>query len=551
MRSDQTVKGLTRATHRALYYSMGFSPEELEKPLIGVVNTFNETMPGHANLNRITEAVKKGILAAGGTPIEFPTIALCDGIAQGHSGMHYPLPSRELICDSVETMVNGHMYDAMVLVTSCDKITPGLLMAAAKLDIPAIMISGGVMSTGYFDGREVGYPDLMEAQGQVERGLMSKEKLDEFEKCALPGCGACNLMGTANTMNFLTEALGFALPGSTAPADSGRRIALAKKTGQKIMELFKKDITARDILTEEAFYNALVVDMAIGGSTNTMLHLPAIAHSAGLKWDMKMVEDVSDNTPYLVKVKPAGDHFPADLDRAGGITALMNRLMDNNLLKDNLTVTGKKVSENVKGIEVTDNEVIRPLTNPYQETGGITLLYGNLAPDGSVCKKAAVADSMMTHVGPARVFNREEDAVEAIYGGEVKAGDVVVIRYEGPKGGPGMREMLSPTSAIIGMGLGEEVALITDGRFSGATRGAAVGHISPEAAEGGPISLIEDGDTINIDIISGKIDLEVSPEEMHKRKAKWVNPKPLPDVSSYLSRYSKLVTSAMSGAIFE
>lgn len=551
MRSNETTKGLKRATHRALYYSMGFLPEDLNKPLVAVVNTHNETMPGHAHLDQIATSVKEGILAAGGTPIEFPTIALCDGIAQGNYGMHYPLASRELICDSVECMMNGHSYDAMVLVTQCDKITPGLLMAAAKLNLPSIMVSGGPMATGIYDGEEVGYSDLMEAQGEVERGLMSREELSEFEQNALPGCGACNILGTANTMNFLTEALGMALPGSTAAAVSGKRKALAKKTGKKIMELYENDIKPRDILTEEAFHNALTVDMAIGGSTNTLLHLPAIADAAGIDFEIEMIEEICAHTPHLVKIKPAGDHFPADLDKAGGITALMSQLLEEDLLKDNLTVTASEVSENVKEAEVLDEEVIRPFDSPYQETGGITLLYGNLAPDGAVCKSAAVLPEMMTHRGPARVFDNEEEAVEAIYEGEIKSGDVVVIRYEGPKGGPGMREMLSPTSAIIGMGLGGEVALITDGRFSGATRGAAIGHISPEAAAGGPIALVEEGDIIDIDIPNGKLNLEITDEKLETRKNNLVKPELSVDAGSYLARYSKLVTSAIKGAIFK
>lgn len=551
MRSHTTTKGLTRATHRALYYAMGFLPEELDKPLIAVVNTHNETMPGHIHLNSIATAVKSGILSAGGTPIEFPTIALCDGLGQGNQGMRYPLASRELICDSVECMVNGHSYDAMVLVTQCDKVTPGLLMATARLNIPALLISGGPMATGCFKGKKVGYTDLMEAQGLVEKGEMTREELEEFELQALPGCGACNIMGTANTMNFLTEALGMALPGSTTPAVSSRRIALAKKTGKAILNLFEKDLRPRDILTEEAFYNALVVDMAIGGSTNSLLHLPAIADAAGLKIDMEMVQDICAKTPCLVKIKPSGDHFPSDLDRAGGITALMAHLMENHRLKDGITVTGLPLSENLKESVVEDTSVIRPLHDPYHKTGGIKLLYGNLAPDGAVCKKSAVAPHMMTHRGPAIVFESEEEAVKAIYNGNIKAGQVVVIRYEGPKGGPGMREMLTPTSAIIGMGLGEEVALITDGRFSGATRGAAIGHISPEAAEGGPIALVRDGDSIYLDITRGILNIEIEDKELERRRGQWARPEPAIEPGSYLARYSMLVTSAMTGAILE
>lgn len=551
MRSHTTTKGLERATHRALYYSMGFLPEDLDKPLIAIVNTKSESMPGHVHLDTIAKSVREGVLAAGGTPIEFPTIALCDGIAQGNYGMHYPLASRELIADSIECMVNGHSYDAMVLITECDKITPGMLMAAARLNIPAIMISGGPMATGFYNGKEQGYTDLIEAQGAVQRGIMTREELSEFEKCALPGCGACNILGTANSMNFLTEALGMSLPGSTIPAASGNRLALAKETGKKIVELLQKDVKPRDIINENAIYNALLVDMAIGGSSNTLLHLASIAHEAGIQFEMDMVREINSKTPHLVKLKPAGDHFPADLDRAGGIAAVMKELKDLGLLKENLTVSCKSTFENIEDTEVKDRKVIRDLESAYSKTGGLSLLYGNLAPEGSVCKKAAVAPNMLKHKGPARVFNKEEDAVKAIFGGEINPGDVVVIRYEGPKGGPGMREMLTPTSAIIGMDLGEKVALITDGRFSGATRGAAVGHISPEAADGGPLALVEEGDIIDIDIENGKLTLEVSDDVLGERKEKWVAPQPPVQKGSYLDRYSKMVGSAMSGAIFK
>ncbi|WFA08655.1 dihydroxy-acid dehydratase [Tissierella sp. Yu-01] len=551
MRSHITTKGLERATHRALYYSMGFLPEDLDKPLIAIVNTKSESMPGHVHLDTIAKSVREGILAAGGTPIEFPTIALCDGIAQGNYGMHYPLASRELIADSIECMMNGHSYDAMVLITECDKITPGMLMAAARLNVPSIMISGGPMATGFFNGKEQGYTDLMEAQGAVQRGVMTRDELSEFEQCALPGCGACNILGTANSMNFLTEALGMALPGSTILATSGKRLALAKETGKKVVELLKKDIKPRDILNKNAIYNALLVDMAIGGSSNTLLHLAAIANEAEVPFDMGMVREINTRTPHLVKLKPAGDHFPADLDRAGGIAAVMKELKNLGLLKDNLTVSTKTSFENIESAIVRDRNVIRDLSTAYSQTGGLSLLYGNLAPEGSVCKKAAVAPSMLKHSGPAKVFNKEEDAVKAIFGGEVSQGDVVVIRYEGPKGGPGMREMLTPTSAIIGMDLGEKVALITDGRFSGATRGAAVGHISPEAADGGPLALVEEGDIISIDIESGVISLEVSEGMLEERRKAWVAPNPPVKKGSYLDRYSKLVGSAMSGAIFK
>lgn len=550
MRSHATTKGLERATHRALYYSMGILPEELDKPLVAIVNPQNETMPGHIHLDIIAKAVREGVLAAGGTPIEFGTIGLCDGIAQGNYGMHYPLASRELICDSIECMVNGHSYDAMVLVTECDKITPGMLMAAARLNIPAIVVSGGPMSTGWCFGREVGYTDLMEAQGLVQRGEMTWEQLAEFEQGALPGCGACNLMGTANTMNFMTEALGMCLPGSTALAVSGRRVALAKRTGMQIMELYRKGIVPRDILTADAFWNAFVVDMAIGGSTNTVLHLPAIANEAGVAIDMAMVTEIASRTPNLTRIKPSGKHYPADLDHAGGIAALMHQLYHAGLLRDHLTVTGESVAANVREARVLDAEVIRPMDDPYSRTGGLALLYGNLAPGGAACKAAGVSPEMLQHRGPARVFEQEEPAVKAIYGGEIKPGDIVVIRYEGPRGGPGMREMLAPTAAIIGMGLGDTVALVTDGRFSGATRGAAIGHVSPEAAAGGPIALVREGDIIAIDIPAGKLALEVSEEEMSRRKAAWSRPPSKVQAGSYLERYARLVTSAMTGAVF-
>jgi len=529
---------------------MGVLPEELEKPLVAIVNPQNETMPGHMHLDIIAKAVREGVLAAGGMPIEFGTIGLCDGIAQGNYGMHYPLASRELICDSIECMVNGHSYDAMVLVTECDKITPGMLMAAARLNIPAIMVSGGPMSTGWCFGKEVGYTDLMEAQGLVQRGEMTREQFAEFEQSALPGCGACNIMGTANTMNFLTEALGMCLPGSTAMAVSGRRVALAKRTGMQVMELYRRGIRPRDVLTKDAFWNAFVVDMAIGGSTNTLLHLPAIANEAGIKIDMAMVSEISSRAPNLVRIKPSGKHFPADLDRAGGIAAVMKQLFDAGLLRDHLTTTAGSVSSNIQNAHVMDPDVIRPIDNPYSQSGGLALLRGNLAPDGAACKAAGVVPEMLQHRGPARVFEQEEDAVKAIYGGEIALGDIVVVRNEGPRGGPGMREMLAPTAAIIGMGLGDSVALITDGRFSGATRGAAIGHVSPEAAAGGPISLVRDGDIIDIDIPEGKLTLAVDDTELSRRRETWCRPPSKAVPGSYLERYARLVTSAMTGAVF-
>lgn len=551
MKSHGTTKGLERATHRALYYSMGFTPEDLDKPLIGIANSQNEAVPGHVHLDTIAKAVKEGVLAAGGTPIEFPTIAICDGIAQGNYGMHYPLASRELIADSVECMMNGHSFDAMVLITNCDKITPGMLMAAARLDVPAIMISGGVMATGVKEGVEVGYTDLMEASGKVANGTMTPEELVELEKTALPGCGACNLLGTANSMNFLTEAIGMSLPGSTYPSTSGRRIALAKETGKKIIELYNKDIIPRDIITSDAVTNALLLDMAIGGSSNTLLHLASIANEAGVEFDMDMVEEIAARTPHIVKLKPAGPHFPADLDNAGGVAAVMKDLMEMGLLKDTMTVTANTTFENIKGARVINRDVIRAKDNAYSQTGGLALLYGTLAPEGAVCKKAGVVPEMMKHQGPARVFNKEEEAVKAIFGGEIKPGDVVVVRYEGPKGGPGMREMLTPTSAIIGMGLGSSVALVTDGRFSGATRGAAIGHISPEAADGGPLAFVEEGDIISLDIEGGVLDLLVEDSVIEARRENWTPPVPPVKRGSYLDRYSKLVGSAMSGAVFK
>ena len=552
VRSHATTKGLERATHRALYYSMGILPEELDKPLVAIVNPQNETMPGHIHLDMIAKAVREGVIAAGGTPIEFGTIGVCDGIAQGNYGMHYPLASRELICDSIECMVNGHLYDAMVLITACDKIAPGMMMAAARINIPAIVISNGSMATGCHLGREVAYTDLMEAQGLVQKGEMTWEQLSAFEQDALPGCGACNNMGTANTMNYLFEALGMCLPGaSSAMAASGRRLALAKRTGMQVMDLYRRGICPRDVLTEDAFRNALVMAMAIGGSTNSLLHLPAIANEAGIKLDLGIVTELAARTPNIVRIKPSGQHFPADLDRAGGIPAVMKVLLEGGLLTDVSSVTGEKLSRNVATAQVVDGDVIRSLDNPYSSTGGLAIIRGNLAPDGAVCKAAGVLPEMLKHRGPARVFEQEEHAVKAIYGGQINRGDVVVVRYEGPKGGPGMREMLSPTAAIIGMGLGDSVALVTDGRFSGATRGAAVGHVSPEAAAGGPLALVQEGDSIAIDIPNGSVMLEVDDAEMERRRGAWVKPESKAPRGSYLERYSMLVTSAMTGAIFK
>lgn len=552
MKSDITKKGIERATHRALYYAMGHAPEDLKKPIVGIVNSKNECMPGHMHLDLIAKAVREGIIEAGGMPVEFPTIGICDGIAQGNFGMHYPLASRELIADTIEVMMNGHSYDAMVLVTNCDKITPGMLMAAIRLDVPAILVSGGPMATGCHKDKALGYSDLMFSQGLVAKKEMSEVQLAEMERDALPGCGACNLLGTANSMNYLTEALGMCLPGSAIPAATGRRVALARDTGRRIMELLKKGITPRQIMTREAIENAVVLDLAIGGSSNTVLHLTALAHEADIAFDPKIFAEKSKRVSHLVKLSPAEHgHYPEDLYRAGGITAVLAQLAEAGMLHgDTLTVTGKTLSENVKGALVRNDEVIRPFSNPYSKTGGLQLLFGNLAPEGAVCKIAAVNPKMYTHRGPSRIFEREEEAVAAIYGGMVKPGDVVVIRYEGPKGGPGMREMLTATAAIVGMGLGLEVALITDGRFSGGTAGAAIGHVSPEAAEGGPIALVQEGDIISIDIPQGKVELEVGEDELRKRRESWTRRESRIPRGSYLRRYAKLVSSAMSGAVF-
>ncbi len=548
MRSSATTKGIERATHRALYYSMGHLDEELNKPLVAIVNTKSEAMPGHVHLDPIAKAVREGVLLKGGTPIEVSTIALCDGLGQGNFGMHYPLASRELIADSIECIIEGHQYDAAVLITGCDKVTPGMLMAAARLNIPTIMISGGPMATGSHRGEEQGYTDLVEASGLVQIGSMSHEELDEFEHCALPGCGACNILGTANSMAFLMEALGMCLPGSTVPATAGRRIGLAKETGMAIMHLFEHNILPRDIMTKEAFLNALHLDMAIGGSTNTLLHLKSIAYEAGVDLSMDEVAEVNARTPHLVKLKPSGPHFPADLERAGGIEAVLKSLKDLGLLQDAPTVTGMNVFDNIARARVRLPGVIRSLDTAYSKTGALSLLYGNLATEGAVCKKAGVLPEMLKHSGPAVVFEKEEEAVKAIYGGAVKPGDVVVIRNEGPKGGPGMREMLTPTSAIIGMGLGDSVALITDGRFSGATRGAAIGHVSPEAASGGVIGLVESGDIIAIDIEGGVLDLQVADEELARRREAYVPKEIELNKRTYLYRYSRMVQSAMAGA---
>ncbi len=553
MRSEQVKLGVERTPNRSLLYALGYTDEELARPLVGVVCSYNEIVPGHMNLDKIAEAVKAGIRAAGGTPVEFPAIAVCDGIAMGHIGMKYSLVTRDLIADSTEAMAIAHQFDGLVMIPNCDKNVPGLLMAAARLNIPTIFCSGGPMLAGKLsDGRRTCLSHMFEAVGAYHAGALDEAGVNEYTENACPTCGSCSGMYTANSMNCLTEAIGMALRGNgTIPAVYSARLRLAKHTGMKIMELIEKDIRPRDILTPAAFHNAETVDMALGCSTNTMLHLPAIAHEAGVEIDLHMVNEISDKTPNLCHLAPAGDTFMEDLDQAGGVWAVMKELTKACLLDTSLlTVTGKTVAENLEGVVNRDTSLIRPLEAPYSQSGGIAVLYGNLAPDGCVVKQSAVAPEMMRHEGPARVFNSEEEAIEKIYAGAIRPGDVVVIRYEGPKGGPGMREMLNPTSAICGMGLGESVALITDGRFSGATRGAAIGHVSPEAAAGGTIGLVQEGDVIAIDIPAHAVELKVPDEEIAARRAAWVCPEPKVR-TGYLARYAKLVTSADKGAILE
>lgn len=550
MRSDKIKKGPQAAPHRSLLYALGLTDEEIKKPLIGIVSSQNDIVPGHMNLDKIVDAVKQGVALAGGVPIVFPAIAVCDGIAMGHEGMKYSLVSRELIADSTEAMAIAHAFDALVMVPNCDKNVPGLLMAAARLNIPTIVVSGGAMSAGVIGKKKLSLVSAFEGVGAYKAGKIGEEKLHEIEQKCCPSCGSCSGMFTANSMNCLTEVLGMGLPGNgTIPAVQSARIRLAKEAGMKIMELLKKDIRPRDIMTHDAFLNAMTVDMALGCSTNSMLHLPAIAHECGYTLDMHLANEISERTPNLCHLSPAGNHFIEELNEAGGIPAVMKELDKKGLLKtDLMTVTGKTVAENIAQAENKDTEVIRPIDNPYSETGGIAALFGNLAPDGSVVKRSAVAPEMLVHKGPARVFDSEEEAIEAIWGGKIKDGDVVVIRYEGPKGGPGMREMLSPTSAIMGAGLGSTVALITDGRFSGASRGAAIGHVSPEAALGGPIGLIEEGDIISINIPEHKLDLEVSDEVLAERRKAW-KPRQPKITTGYLARYAKLVSSGTSGAV--
>ena len=552
MRSDAVKKGIQQAPHRSLFHALGLTEEEMKKPLIGIVNSYNEIVPGHMNLDKITEAVKLGVSMAGGVPREFPAIAVCDGIAMGHIGMKYSLVTRDLIADSTECMAMAHQFDALVMIPNCDKNVPGLLMAAARLNIPTIFVSGGPMMAGHLHGRKRSLSSMFEAVGGYTAGKMSAEEVVEYEEKVCPTCGSCSGMYTANSMNCLTEVLGMGLRGNgTIPAVYSERIRLAKMAGMQIMELLKKDIRPRDIMTEKAFMNALTVDMALGCSTNSMLHLPAIAHEAGVELNVDIANEVSARTPNLCHLAPAGPTYMEDLNEAGGVYAVMNELTKKDLLNlDCMTVTGKTVGENISGCINKNPEVIRPLENPYSETGGLAILKGNLAPDSGVVKRSAVVPEMMVHEGPARVFNSEEDAIAAILGGKIVSGDVVVIRYEGPKGGPGMREMLNPTSAIAGMGLDSSVALITDGRFSGASRGASIGHVCPEAAVGGPIALVEEGDIIKINIPECKLELAVSDEVLAERKAKW-QPREPKVTTGYLARYASLVTSANRGAVLE
>ena len=552
MKSDNVKKGMQQAPHRSLFNALGFTKEEMDKPLVGIVSSYNEIVPGHMNLDKIVNAVKQGVAMAGGTPIMFPAIAVCDGIAMGHIGMKYSLVTRDLIADSTECMAMAHQFDALVCIPNCDKNVPGLLMAAARVNVPTVFVSGGPMLAGHVKGEKRSLSSMFEAVGSYAAGTMTEEDVYDFECNACPTCGSCSGMYTANSMNCLTEVLGMGLKGNgTIPAVYSERLRLAKRAGMQVMELLKQDIRPRDIMTKEAFLNALTVDMALGCSTNSMLHLPAIAHEAGVELNPEMANAISEKTPNLCHLAPAGYHYIEELNEAGGVYAVMNELNKLNLLHTEcMTVTGKTVGENIKGCVNKNPEIIRPVENPYSKTGGIAVLKGNLAPDTAVVKRSAVVPEMQVHEGPARVFDCEEDAIEAIRGGKIVAGDVVVIRYEGPKGGPGMREMLNPTSAIAGMGLGSSVALITDGRFSGASRGASIGHVSPEAAEGGPIALVEEGDLIRINIPEHKLEVVVSDEELARRKAAWT-PREPKVTTGYLKRYAKMVSSANKGAILE
>ena len=552
MRSERAKCGLERAPHRSLFKAMGYTDEELRRPLVGIANSFNEIIPGHIHLNELVKAVKDGVRMAGGVPVEFNTIGVCDGIAMGHLGMHYSLASRELIADSVEVMVQAHSFDALVLMPNCDKIVPGMLMAAARCNLPTVVVSGGPMLPGEFRGEKVDLSTIFEAVGAVSAGRMTMEELAKLEDEACPGCGSCAGMFTANSMNCMTEALGLGLPGNgTIPAVYGARRRLAKEAGMQVMELLRRGITVRDILVEEAFINALTVDMALGCSTNTVLHLPAIAHEVGIELDLNRINEISTKTPHLCYLRPGGDHHVVDLYRAGGVQAVMKRLSEAGLINlDLMTATGRTVGENIANASVLRDDVIRPLDNPYHQEGGLAVLFGSLAPQGAVVKQSAVAEEMLTHTGPARVFDSEDDCVEAILAHKINPGDVVVIRYEGPKGGPGMREMLTPTSALAGMGLDKEVALITDGRFSGASRGASIGHVSPEAMEGGPIALVQEGDLIQIDIPAKRIDLLVDQPELDRRRQAWQPPEPKVK-TGYLARYGRMVSSGSKGAVYQ
>ena len=552
MTSDNARSGMQQAPARSLFNALGFTPEEMKKPMVGIVSSYNEIVPGHMNLDKIVEAVKLGVAEAGGVPVVFPAIAVCDGIAMGHIGMKYSLVTRDLIADSTECMAIAHQFDALVMVPNCDKNVPGLLMAAARLNLPTVFVSGGPMLAGHVKGQKRSLSSMFEAVGSYAAGTYTEDDVTEFENKVCPTCGSCSGMYTANSMNCLTEALGMGLRGNgTIPAVYSERIKLAKHAGMAVMEMVRKNIRARDIMTKEAILNALTVDMALGCSTNSMLHLPAIAHEIGFDFDISFANPISEKTPNLCHLAPAGPTYMEDLNEAGGVYAVMKELADIGLLNtDCMTVTGKTIGENIANAVNLNSEVIRPVDNPYSKTGGLAVLKGNLAPDGSVVKRSAVVPEMMVHEGPARVFDSEEDAIAAIKGGKIVAGDVVVIRYEGPKGGPGMREMLNPTSAIAGMGLGSSVALITDGRFSGASRGASIGHVSPEAAVGGTISLVEEGDIIKINIPELSLELDVSDEELEARRAKW-QPREPKVTTGYLKRYASLVTSGNRGAILE
>ena len=561
MKSDNAKKGIARAPHRSLFYASGYTDEELNQPLVGIICAKNELIPGHIELDRIAEAVKAGVRMAGGTPIEFPAIGVCDGIAMGHEGMKYSLVTRELIADSVECVAKAHQFDALVMIPNCDKIVPGMLMAAARLDLPTVFVSGGPMMPGHlagndpsnpYSGKNLSLTDMFEAVGGLAVGKITETQLKEMEHRACPGCGACSGMFTANSMNCLTEVLGLGLPGNgTIPAVTGERIALAKHAGMAVMNLYKKGITARQMMTAENFKNGLTADMALGCSSNTMLHLPAIAHEAGIEIDLHEVNEISNRTPNLCHLAPAGHTFMCELDDAGGVQAVLAELAKKNLINTSLiTATGKTIAENIQDVKNRNPEILRPIENPFSDNGGIAILFGNLAPNGTVVKRSACAPELMNHTGPARVFNDESEAMKAVQNAQIKPGDVVVIRYEGPKGGPGMREMLAVTAALAGQGLDKQVALITDGRFSGATRGASLGHCSPEAAVGGPIALVEEGDTITLDINNYKIHLNVSDEELARRRNAWKAPEPKVK-TGYLARYAKLVSSADKGAILE